>query len=106
MPTQPPASPPPGRELERNLELVDRIREIADQKGVTAGQLALAWVHGQGSDIVPIPGTTRPERLDENVGALGIELTDDDFARLDEIAPLGAAAGERLPGAMRDDVNR
>ncbi len=92
--------------LERNLELVDRIREIADQKGVTAGQLALAWVHGQGSDIVPIPGTTRPERLDENVGALGIELTDDDFARLDEIAPLGAAAGERLPGAMMDDVYR
>jgi aryl-alcohol dehydrogenase-like predicted oxidoreductase len=95
-----------GENLERNLVLVDRIRDLADQKGVSAGQLALAWVHGQGSDIVPIPGTTRPERLEENVGTLDIELTDDDFARLDEIAPLGAAAGERLPGAMMDDVNR
>ncbi|MGH2761600.1 MAG: aldo/keto reductase [Thermoleophilaceae bacterium] len=95
-----------GDSFERNLELVDRLRELADGKGVTAGQLALAWVHQQGYDIVPIPGTTRPERVEENVGALDVALSDEELAQLDEIAPVGAAAGERYPEQMMGLLNR
>lgn len=78
---------------------------MADEKDVTAGQLALAWVLHQGEDIVPIPGTTRPERVEENAGAVDIRLDEDDFARRDEIAPVGAAAGERYPEAMMGQLN-
>jgi aryl-alcohol dehydrogenase-like predicted oxidoreductase len=78
-----------------NLRLVDRVRELAGQKGVTAGQLALAWVLAQGEDIVAIPGTTRPERVEENLAALRVRLTADEQARLDEIAPGHATAGNR-----------
>ena len=81
--------------FQKNMELVERVKEIADEKGVTPGQLALAWVYAQGEDIVPIPGTTRPEHLDENVAALGIELTDDELRRIDEVMPPGAPAGDR-----------
>lgn len=95
-----------GENLKRNLELVDRVRDLADEKGVSAGQVALRWVHQRDQHTVPIPGTTRPERLEENVGALDVTLTDDDLSRLDEIAPIGAAAGQRLPEPMMDDVNR
>jgi aryl-alcohol dehydrogenase-like predicted oxidoreductase len=84
-----------GENFQKNLELVDRVKEIADEKGVTAGQLALAWVLAQGDDIVPIPGTTKVKNLEENVAAADVELTDDDLQRLDEVAPKGAAAGER-----------
>ena len=84
-----------GDNFEKNLELVERVKEIAEEKGVSAGQLALAWVQAQGDDIVPIPGTTTPEHLEENVAALEVELTDEDLRRLDEVAPLGAAAGDR-----------
>ena len=94
-----------GQNFERNLELVDRVRELADQRGVTAGQLALAWVLRQGDDIVPIPGTTRPERAEENVAAADVELSDNDLARLDEIAPVGVAAGERYPEPMMQQLN-
>jgi aryl-alcohol dehydrogenase-like predicted oxidoreductase len=94
-----------GENFERNLELVESVREMADEKDVTAGQLALAWVLHQGEDIVPIPGTTRPERVEENAGAVDIRLDEDDFARLDEIAPVGAAAGERYPEAMMGQLN-
>jgi aryl-alcohol dehydrogenase-like predicted oxidoreductase len=84
-----------GENFRRNLELVERVKEIADEKGVTAGQLALAWVLAQGEDIVPIPGTTTIRHLEENVAAADIELTDEDLQRLDEAAPVGATAGAR-----------
>ena len=84
-----------GENFQKNLQLVERVKEIADEKGVTAGQLALAWVLAQGDDIVPIPGTTKVKNLEENVAAADVELTDEDLARLDEAAPKGVAAGER-----------
>ena len=84
-----------GENFARNLELVDRVREIAEEKGVTPGQLALAWVLHRGDDIVPIPGTTAVRHLEENASALAIELTDDDLERIDDAAPLGVAAGDR-----------
>jgi aryl-alcohol dehydrogenase-like predicted oxidoreductase len=93
-----------GENFQRNLDLVDRVREIAVEKGVTAGQLALAWVLAQGDDIVPIPGTKHVRYLEENVGAAEIELTPDDLARIDDAAPLGAAAGDRYPDMS--SVNR
>jgi aryl-alcohol dehydrogenase-like predicted oxidoreductase len=73
-----------GENLRRNLELVERVRAIAEEKGATAGQLALAWVLRQGDDIVPIPGTKRVRYLEENAGAIDLELSDDDLRRLDE----------------------
>jgi aryl-alcohol dehydrogenase-like predicted oxidoreductase len=84
-----------GDNFRRNLELVERVKEIAEEKGVTPGQLALAWVMAQGEDIVPIPGTTTVRHLEENVAAAEIELTPEDLQRIDEVAPRGAAAGER-----------
>jgi aryl-alcohol dehydrogenase-like predicted oxidoreductase len=84
-----------GENFQRNLDLVERVRAIADEKGCAPGQLALAWVLRQGEDIVPIPGTKRVRYLEENVAAADVELTDDDLARLDEVAPVGVAAGER-----------
>jgi aryl-alcohol dehydrogenase-like predicted oxidoreductase len=83
--------------FERNLELVERVKEIAAEKGVTPSQLALAWVHAQGDDIVPIPGTKRRSYLEENVAAAAIALTEDDLARLDEVFPAGVTAGDRYP---------
>ena len=74
--------------FERNLELVTRVEEIADEKGVTPGQLALAWVMAQGEDIVPIPGTKRRRYLEENVAAAEIELSEDELRRIAEAAPL------------------
>ena len=84
-----------GENFARNLELVDRVREIAEEKGVTPGQLALAWVLHRGDDVVPIPGTTAVRHLEENTAALAIELTDDDLERIDDAAPPGVAAGDR-----------
>jgi len=84
-----------GENFQKNLQLVERVKQIADEKGVTAGQLALAWVMGHGDDIVPIPGTTKVKNLEENVAAAEIELTEDDLRRLDEVAPKGVAAGDR-----------
>ncbi len=86
-----------GENFERNLELVDRISEIAEEKGVTPGQLALAWVLHRGEDIVPIPGTKRRSYLEENVAAGEIELSPDELERIDEAAPSGAASGDRYP---------
>jgi aryl-alcohol dehydrogenase-like predicted oxidoreductase len=83
--------------FQRNLELVERVKEIAAEKGVTPGQLALAWLLHQGDDIVPIPGTKRVKYLEENVAAADIELSEEDLARIDEAAPAGAAAGDRYP---------
>jgi aryl-alcohol dehydrogenase-like predicted oxidoreductase len=88
-----------GDNFARNLELVDEVRRLAAEKGCTAGQLALAWVLAQGDDVVPIPGTKRVAYLEENAAAAALHLTDDDLARLEKIAPPGAAAGERYPFA-------
>jgi aryl-alcohol dehydrogenase-like predicted oxidoreductase len=84
-----------GEAFDANLRLVDAVKAMAKEKGCTPGQLALAWVLAQGQDVVPIPGTKRRSYLEENVGALGVELTADDLARLDAIAPPGAAVGGR-----------
>ena len=86
-----------GENFERNLELVDRISEIAEEKGVTPSQLALAWVLHRGEDIVPIPGTKRRSYLEENVAASELELSPDELERIDEAAPSGAASGDRYP---------
>ena len=84
-----------GEALEANLALVDKIREIAEAKGCTPGQLALAWVLAQGEDVVPIPGTKRVKYLEENVGALNVTLTPEDLAALDSAVPRDAVAGAR-----------
>jgi aryl-alcohol dehydrogenase-like predicted oxidoreductase len=93
-----------GKNFERNLELVARVQEIAAEKGVSASQLALAWVLGQGEDIVPIPGTKRRRYLEENIGASDIALDDEDLARIDEAAPRGAAAGDRYANMSSIDI--
>ena len=93
-----------GENLERNLELVDRVHAIAGEKGVTPAQLALAWVLRQGEDIVPIPGTTRMARLEENLAALDVKLTESELERLDEAAPRGSTAGERYADMSRVNV--
>ncbi|GAB3734587.1 aldo/keto reductase [Hymenobacter agri] len=95
-----------GENFQKNLDLVARIQDLAKQKHCTASQLALAWVLAQGDDVVPIPGTKRVQYLEENLGALEVELTKDELAQLDEIAPKGkAAAGLRYPAAMMGSVN-
>jgi aryl-alcohol dehydrogenase-like predicted oxidoreductase len=81
--------------LRENIALADRVRTLAEERGVTPAQLALAWVHSKGTDIVPIPGTKRPERLEENVGAAEIELSDEDVATLDQAVPADAVVGGR-----------
>jgi aryl-alcohol dehydrogenase-like predicted oxidoreductase len=88
-----------GEAFTANLRLVDAVRAMAEEKGVTPGQLALAWVLAQGEDVVPIPGTKRRSYLEENVGAVGVQLTADDLARLAEIAPPGVAEGGRYADA-------
>jgi aryl-alcohol dehydrogenase-like predicted oxidoreductase len=93
-----------GENFQKNLELVERVKEIADEKGVTPGQLALAWVMAQGEDVVPIPGTTKVKNLEENVAAAEIELTEEDLRRLDEAAPKGVTAGERYPDMSSIDL--
>ena len=86
----------PGN-FEKNLELAERVKEMAAGKKVTAAQLALAWVMAQGEDIVPIPGTKKVARLEENVGAVEVNLTPSDLKRLAEFFPHGAALGQRYP---------
>ncbi|GHG17540.1 aldo/keto reductase [Amycolatopsis bullii] len=83
--------------FERNMAIVDALRKLASDKGVTAGQLALAWVQSQGEDVVPIPGTKRRKYLEENVAAASLELTADDLAAIAAAAPADAIAGERYP---------
>jgi aryl-alcohol dehydrogenase-like predicted oxidoreductase len=84
-----------GENLARNLDVVERVRTIAAEKGVTPGQLALAWVQAQGDDVVPIPGTKRRTYLEENVAALDVQLTADDIAELEAVASTGAVSGAR-----------
>ncbi|MCW2617066.1 MAG: aldo/keto reductase [Modestobacter sp.] len=88
-----------GEAFEANLRLVDAVRAMAEEKGVTPGQLALAWVLAQGEDVVPIPGTKRRSYLEENVGAVGVQLSAEDLARLARIAPPGVAEGGRYADA-------
>jgi aryl-alcohol dehydrogenase-like predicted oxidoreductase len=84
-----------GENFEKNLHLVKKIEELAQQKGCIAAQLALAWLLAQGNDIVPIPGTKRRKYLEENIGSLQVMLTKEELKAIDEIAPKGVAAGER-----------
>lgn len=84
-----------GEALTANLTLVDRVRELAGARDCTPGQLALAWVLAQGDDVVPIPGTKRVRYLEENVGALAVELSANDLAALTEAVPRDAVAGDR-----------
>ncbi|BCW69880.1 aldo/keto reductase [Arthrobacter sp. NicSoilB8] len=93
-----------GENFTRNLQLVDRVKELADAKGCTPGQLALAWLLAQGEHIVPIPGTKKVNRLRENLGAVDVELSAEDLTRLDELAPAGVAAGARYPHMDSIDV--
>jgi aryl-alcohol dehydrogenase-like predicted oxidoreductase len=84
-----------GDNFQKNLELVERLHQIAAEKKCTPAQLALAWVLAQGEDLVPIPGTKRRKYLDENLGAVDVKLTAGDLARIDQVAPRGATAGAR-----------
>jgi aryl-alcohol dehydrogenase-like predicted oxidoreductase len=95
-----------GENFQKNLDLVRYVEKAASRKGCTPAQLALAWLLHQGDDIVPIPGTTRVQNLEDNVGALGVTLTQRDLERIDAVFPKGIAAGERyLEGGMAT-VNR
>jgi aryl-alcohol dehydrogenase-like predicted oxidoreductase len=89
-----------GDNLERNIAIVERIDAIAAEQDATPAQIALAWLHAQGEDVVPIPGTKRTRYVEENVGALAVELSGDDLDRLDD----AAAAGDRY--ADMSTVNR
>ncbi|MDP9932547.1 aldo/keto reductase [Variovorax paradoxus] len=89
-----------GENVERNLTLVDALRKIADAKGVTVAQIAIAWVAAQGEDIVPLVGARQRTRLGEALGSLGIALSADDLAAIERAVPKGAAAGERYAAAQ------
>jgi len=89
-----------------NRALVDKIEAMAKAKGCTTGQLVLAWLLAQGDDVVPIPGTKRSARLDENLGALSVKLTPDEVAKIGAAIPPGAAAGSRYPEAAMGHVQR
>jgi aryl-alcohol dehydrogenase-like predicted oxidoreductase len=95
-----------GANFQKNLDLVSHIEQLATRKHCTPSQLALAWLLAQGQDVVPIPGTKRVTYLDENVGALDVQLSPEDLRRIDEIAPLGVAAGTRYPEGGMATVNR
>ena len=93
-----------GENFQKNLDLVERVEELAASKGCTAAQIALAWVLAQGEDIVPIPGTTRVKNLEENVSALDVELSDEELRDLEAVFPKGVAAGDRY--ADMSAINR
>ena len=94
-----------GENFPKNLDLVERVEEIARRKQCTPAQLALAWLLAQGEDIVPIPGTKQRRYLEENVGALGVELTSPDLEEIEEVAPKGAAVGDRYNEAAMRTIN-
>jgi aryl-alcohol dehydrogenase-like predicted oxidoreductase len=94
-----------GENFKKNLELVARVEEIAQEHKCTPAQLALAWVLAQGDDIVPIPGTRHPKRVEENFGALNVVLSENDLRRIDVAAPKGVAAGERYPEGPMKSLN-
>jgi len=92
--------------FERNMAIVDALRKLAEEKGVTAGQLALAWVQAKGEDVVPIPGTKRRKYLEENVAAASLELTAADVEAIEAAAPADAIAGERYPERLARAAGR
>lgn len=95
-----------GENFQKNLDLVERIKQMATEKGWQPSQLALAWLLAQGEDVVPIPGTKRRKYLEENVAAASMEVTSADLARINEIAPQGSTAGDRYPEHSMKSVNR
>lgn len=95
-----------GENFRKNLEVVARVKAIAARKGITAGQLALAWVLAQGDDIVPIPGTKRRSYLEENIAAGGIAISSAELAEIAAALPKGTASGERYPASMMAFINR
>jgi aryl-alcohol dehydrogenase-like predicted oxidoreductase len=95
-----------GENFDKNIKLVERVEEIAKEKGITASQLALAWVMSQGDDIVPIPGTKRRKYLEQNAAAADVILSQEDLARIEEVFPKDAVSGLRYPEAMMASVNR
>ena len=92
--------------FERNLAIVDALRKLAAEKEVTAGQLALAWVQSQGSDVVPIPGTKRRTYLEENAAAADLELSEEDIAAIEAVAPASSFAGDRYPAHLARAAGR
>jgi aryl-alcohol dehydrogenase-like predicted oxidoreductase len=94
-----------GENFARNLQLVEKVREIASEKGITASQLALAWVLAQGQEVVPIPGTKRRKYVEQNASAVDVILSQEDLARIEEVFPKDAASGLRYPEAMMKSVN-
>ena len=94
-----------GENFQKNLELIDKVKELAKDKNVTPAQLALAWVIHQGNDIVPIPGTTKAKHIEENVKATEIKLSDDELKQINDIFPLNAASGLRYPKQTMSSVN-
>jgi len=95
-----------GENFQKNLDLVQEIETMAREKGCTPAQLALAWLLAQGEDIVPIPGTKKRSRLEENVGAVDVRITAEDRTRIDAILPPGAAAGSRYDASQMQALNR
>jgi aryl-alcohol dehydrogenase-like predicted oxidoreductase len=95
-----------GENFQKNLDLVAKIEEIAREKGCTPAQLALAWVLAQGEDIAPIPGTKRRKYLEQNFEAINVKLTQQDLARIDEVAPKGVAAGDRYSALAMATLDR
>ncbi|MEJ2196611.1 MAG: aldo/keto reductase [Ignavibacteriaceae bacterium] len=95
-----------GGNFEKNKKLVDKISELAKEKNATPSQIAIAWLLAQGKDIIPIPGTKRIDRLEENIKALDISLSKDDLNKINELVPVGAAAGTRYPAPIMHTVNK
>jgi aryl-alcohol dehydrogenase-like predicted oxidoreductase len=95
-----------GENFAKNMMLVERLKEVAEQKGCTPAQLALAWLLNRHDDVVPIPGTSSIKRLEENAAAVDIELTDTDLARIEEATPKDATVGDRYDSRMIRLINR
>jgi aryl-alcohol dehydrogenase-like predicted oxidoreductase len=95
-----------GENFYKNLELVEKVKALASEKGCTPSQLAIAWVLAQGKDIVTIPGTKRIKYLEENIASEMVQLSNDDLRAIDEILPAGAASGARYPERFMSALNR
>lgn len=95
-----------GESFQKNLDLVSHVEALAKRKGCTPAQLALAWVLSRGEDVIPIPGTKKRKWLEQNLGALEVELTSDELSEIDRLAPKGVAAGSRYPEAMMKTLDR
>ncbi|NOX94068.1 MAG: aldo/keto reductase, partial [Alphaproteobacteria bacterium] len=91
--------------LEKNLTLVDQLAELASAKGVSLAQIALAWVLSKGDDIIPIPGTKKISRLEDNIGAVSVELSADDIAAIEKAVPPEAVAGTRYAATAASTLN-